>query len=172
KYIENARDFETPLHLLRPAPGGRTVDSLVRQAQILEVDTLIIDQLSHLEPTKRFPGRPDLEVGDIVFTLKNLISTGRYRMPCFLFHQINREGVKAADKENMLKMEHLAETAIVERTADWVFGIHRSDAERAMNRAKFQTLAARREVPQHFLLNWNVSQGQITYNGIWRPPVS
>ena len=58
-------------------------------------------------------------------------------------------------------MWHLAESAEIERTADWVFGIYQSEDERQVGRAKFQTLASRRQDLSHFLLAWELGEGNI-----------
>ena len=69
---------------------------------------LIIDQLTFIEPPDE-RAAPHIQIRDITHDLKTLISTGRDKMPCLLAHQINREGVKAADKVGYLEMYHLAE---------------------------------------------------------------
>jgi replicative DNA helicase len=159
-WTEEVVTADVPLHVVQPAPGQRSVEAMVRQAQLLDADSLILDQLTFIEPQDERAPR-HLQIREITHTLKSLISTGRGRMPCLLAHQINREGVKAADKVGYLEMYHLAEGSEVERTADWVFGLYRSEAERATLQAKFQTLAARREDLRHFQLNWNIGTGFV-----------
>lgn len=159
-WIAEAEGSDVPLHIIQPAPGQRTVEAMVRQAQLLDADSLLVDQLTFIEPQDERAPR-HLQIREITHTLKAMISTGRGRMPCLLAHQINREGVKAADKSGMLEMHHLAEGSEVERTADWVFGLYRSQAERALNQTKFQTLAARREDTRNFQLGWNINAGFI-----------
>lgn len=161
-WIEEVQSSETPLHIIQPEPGQRTVEAMVRQAQLLEADSLLIDQLTFIEPEDERAPR-HLQIREITHRLKAMISTGRGRMPCLLAHQINREGVKAADKSGMLEMYHLAEGSEVERTADWVFGMYRSDAERAAQHLKFQTLASRRDDVRNFLLLWNIDIARILF---------
>jgi hypothetical protein len=78
-----------------------------------------------------------------------------------LAHQINREGVKAADKVGHLEMYHLADSSEVERTADWVFGLYASRADKASKRAKFQVLAARRASNKQWNMRWDVDLGDF-----------
>jgi replicative DNA helicase len=154
-----------PLHIIQPEPGMRTVEVMVRTAQLHEADSLLIDQLSYIEaPDLRQPRH--LQIRDILHTLKAMISTGRHRMPCLLAHQISREGVKAALKANRLEMFHLAEGSEAERTADWVFGLHQTPAW-SNDQAGFQTMASRRAPNESFKLLWKVGAGEIGYVGPW-----
>jgi hypothetical protein len=123
-------------------------------------DSLLIDQLSFLEVEDERAPRY-LQIRELTHKLKSMISVSRDRMPCLLAHQINRDGVRSASKVGYLEMEHLAEGSEVERTADWVFGIHRSKAESGIGTAKFLTLASRREDVRHFNMSWNIADSQL-----------
>lgn len=114
-WIEEVQSSETPLHIIQPSPGQRTVETMVRQAQLLDADSLLLDQLTFIEPEDERAPR-HLQIREITHNLKSMISTGRGRMPCLLAHQINREGVKAADKSGMLEMHHLAEGCFDDQT--------------------------------------------------------
>jgi replicative DNA helicase len=160
KVIEEMSESDHPLYVIQPPVNKRMVEHFVREAQLLGADSLLIDQLTFITPPDSSIPRT-LQIRDITHELKTMISTGRDRMPCLMAHQINREGVKAAAKTGYLEMHHLAESSEVERTADWVFSLYRSKDEVATNMAKFQTLAARREDPRHFQMNWNVGVGLI-----------
>lgn len=157
---EKVVSASNPLYIVQPEPGKRTVEMLVREAQLKESDSLFIDQLTFLEPEDERAPR-HLQIREMTHTLKSMISSGRKKMPCLLAHQINREGVKSADKVGHLEMYHLAEGSEVERTADWVFGLHRTQMERDSLAAKFQTLAARREDTRHFLMTWSIDVGFV-----------
>ena len=160
RWIEEVEASGTPLHIIQPEPGQRTVEAMVRQAQVLDADSILIDQLTFIEPPDERAPR-HLQIRDILHTLKTMISTGRGRMPALIAHQVNREGVKAAEKAGRLEMYHMAEGSEVERTADWGFGLFRSEAQRAAGRALFQTLASRREDNAHFDLTWQIDSGFI-----------
>ena len=142
-----------PFWILQPEPGKRAMEQLVRRAQAMG-DSVFIDQLTFVESSPPVEKKPRHEqIGYSLHTLKALISGG---MPAMLAHQINREGIKAAQKVGHLEMYHMAEAAEVERTADWVFGLWQDRALRDVNRLRIQTLAARRED----LVNWEL---------VWRP---
>lgn len=159
-WIEEVREAPVPLHVIQPEPGKRTIESMVRQAQVLNADSILIDQLTFIEPhDERAPRH--LQIREILHTLKAMISTGRGRMPALVAHQINREGVKAAEKTGHLEMYHMAEGSEVERTVDWGFSLYRSETQRAAGRAIFQTLASRREDNRHFDLIWQIDNGFI-----------
>ena len=151
----------TPLWVIHPAPGERTAEQMVRQAQVLGADTLLIDQLTFIEhPNPARKTRQEV-VRDITHALKSLISTGRDRMPCILAHQINREGVKAAAKDGRHEMTHLAESSEVERTADWVMSLYQGSEYAAVNRIFLQTLASRRAPIRNYDLDWDIASASI-----------
>lgn len=149
------------LHVLKPEPGRRTMPALVRQAQMLGAESVLIDQLTFVEPADERASRPE-QMRQMSHDLKTMISTGRQHMSCLLAHQINREGVKAAEKVGRLEMYHLAEGSEVERTADWVLGLYQSSEQRHQLQAQLQVLATRREETRAWLLNWNIAEAQIT----------
>lgn len=157
---ESVHTSDRPLWVLQPELGQRTVEAMVQTGRLHGMDTLLIDQLTFMELPD--PRKPKTErIGDALHTLKGMISTGRERVPCVLAHQVSRDGVKMAEKVGYLEMYHMADSAEVERTADWVFGLYRSVAERLTAQAKFQTLAARRADPQSWHLTWDVDLGVL-----------
>ena len=161
-FVEEVSASDSPLYVMQPDPGQRGIEEMVRQAQTLDCDSILIDQLTFVEPEdERVPRH--LQIREITHMAKTMISTGRQRVPMLMAHQINREGVKAADKAGYLEMFHLAEGSEVERTADWVFGLYRSEMERAAGHAKFQTLAVRREEARNYLLTWQIDTGFIRF---------
>ncbi len=154
-------DAERPLWILQPEIGQRSMEAMVRSAQLHGADSLLIDQLTFVELGD--PRKPKHErIGDALHTLKAMISTGRDRIPCLLAHQISREGVKMAIKQGFLEMFHMAESAEVERTADWVFGLYRDRVLVNFDQAKFQTLAARRAEVISWAMTWNIDRGFVS----------
>lgn len=152
---------EQPLWVLQPPPGQRTVTHMVRQAQVLGADSLLIDQLTFLEHDGD-PRRPKHErLGESLHILAAMISTGRDRMPCLAAHQMKREAVVQARKTGRLEMDGFADSAEVERTASWAFGLYQSMEQRAARQALFQTLACRRDDNKNFELKWDVNSGLI-----------
>jgi replicative DNA helicase len=154
-WVEEVQRSSNPLWICQPDLGRRSFEAMVHDAQVRDSNVVLVDQLTYVELAD--PRKPKHErIGDALHRLHDMLGSGRSRMPCLLAHQINREGVKAAAKLGYLQMEHLADSAEVERTADWVFGLYRSQEERVTERAKFQTLAARRDDPKHFQMIWNI----------------
>lgn len=146
-----------PIWVLRPDVGQSSVQSIVREAQVREADSLLIDQLSHIElPDGRKPKTE--RIGTALQMLKNMISDGRDALACLLAHQINREGVKAARKLGYLEMEHLAESAHCERTGDWIFSGYAAPDDLVSGIIKMQTLAARRAPLNNWELKFQLAQ--------------
>lgn len=86
-------------------------------------------------------------------------------MPAVVAHQINREGVKSAEKVGHLEMYHLAESSEVERTADFVLALWQSEGLKAAGRAYLQMLAARRVELVNWELIWRPWAGQVAVRG-------
>jgi hypothetical protein len=167
--IKQVREFiedEIPalpgaLHVIMPERGRRTVEAIVREAQILGADALLIDQLTSLEHPDPARRQRNEIVGDIMYDLQESISSTKERVPVLLAHQISREGVKAASKDTRLQMYHLAESAGVERAVDWAFGLFQSESDRTSGSATFQTLAARREDIKNWKVSWRVDDNYL-----------
>lgn len=159
-FFEAFGDAKEHLHIINPEIGKRTVQHMVREAQVREVESLIIDQLTFIDTSTKLSRWETMR--EITHELKALISTGRERIPCLLAHQINREGVKQAEKAKTLEMHHLAEGSEVERTADWVFGLYQTAVMREAQEARFQILAARREDTKDWLMTWRPMDGLVT----------
>jgi hypothetical protein len=154
-WLIEAQQQDNPLWVCQPDLGRRNFESMVHDAIARGAEHLLIDQLTFVElPDPRKPKHE--RIGDALHMLHTMLSSGRNPLDCLLAHQINREGVKAAAKVGHLEMHHLADGAEVERTSDWVFGLYRSQEEMLTDRAKFQTLAARRDAPRHFQMIWNI----------------
>lgn len=151
---------DRPFHILQPERGKRTVEHIVRRGRSMG-DALFVDQLTFIEPARDSERKQRYQqVGDSLHELKSLISTGA-RIPCVMAHQINREGVKAAEKTGHLEMYHLAESAEVERTADAVYGLWQTAAMRDVGTAWLQSLARRRGDLVHWELLWRPYIGDI-----------
>lgn len=144
-----------------PPRSQRTVETMVREARMRGADSLAIDQLTFIEVVATRGKQRWENVRDIMHDLKTEISTGTDKLPCLLAHQINREGVKAADKTGYLEMYMLAESSEVERTADWVFGLYRSRNDTIAEIATLQVLAARREDVTAWMMRYDPASGLI-----------
>lgn len=142
---DRVQAIEVPLTVIHPDRAERTPEDLVRRAQSHRAESLLIDQLTHIKHPS--PGRKAMYeiIGEIIHEIKALISEPKTALPCLLAHQINRDGVKAAAKQQRLEMTMLAQSADVERAADWVFGLYQGEVGRQEESALLQALAARRE---------------------------
>lgn len=162
EWVEEMKAWDIPLWVLQPDLGQRSFEHMVREATLLEADSLMIDQLTFVEVERRDDRRStQKQIGDALHRLKGMISTGHHRMPCYLAHQINRDGQKAAEKVGRLEMYHLAEASEIERTCDWVFGMYASKDQEIARRVMFQTLATRRASKKHWELGWEPEAGLI-----------
>lgn len=153
---------DNPLHILRPPEGQRTSVSLVQQAKALEATTLLVDQLTFVDPVRhRKDGSKAYEVAETMRHFKVGVSTGRHQMPLILAHQITRDGIKTANATGRLGMTSMADSSEVERAADLLFGLYASEEQRAHNSLQLQALAVRRVEPVSFDLHWHIHQGLV-----------
>jgi hypothetical protein len=152
---ERGEEMREMVRIVQPQRGNRTVQWITRHARSVGTQSLLIDQLTFMEPSHRSLRGPDL-IKDVMHDLKDAVG-GRSPMSCLLAHQINREGMREAKKNGLLEMWMLAEGSEVERTADWVFSLYASEDERRAQMIKWQTLATRRGSSNR---SWRVA---------WRP---
>lgn len=162
---EELDDLDRSLLVISPPKASRTPEMIVRQAAMQGADSILVDQLTHVvHPNPGRKARHEL-FNENVHDFYDQISIGRERFPMLLAHQINREGVKAADKQGYLEMHHLAESQGLERAASWVFGLYQSQTYRAARMAFLQVLAARREDIKNWELLWDVEVGMTGVRG-------
>jgi hypothetical protein len=168
EWIAAVSEAPNPLWVLKPDLGQRSFQFMVREAQLRGADSLLIDQLTHVEVGQGLQDRrPRHEkIGEALHYLKAMISTGRHQMPCFLTTQINRDGIQAADKTGRLELRHFAEAAEIERTADFALGLYQSRDEFSLRVAKLQTLGARRTPALDWQIQWRPEVGNVRFNGI------
>jgi replicative DNA helicase len=152
-------------HVVMPEPGKRTMAAMVRHTQMLGVRRMFIDQLPFVEHPD--PGRkPRNEiVRDMMHDCKSLISTGNEPVSAMIAHQISRDGMKRSSVANRLHMEDMAESSEVERTADWVFGLHQAEDDKKAGTALLEILAARREELNAWDMAWQPSYGVVAVTG-------
>ena len=167
------RVSETPLNIINPDIVNRTPQAIVQAARAYETESLIIDQLTHIEAVDpRAREQRNQQVATIVRTLGNLINSGRDRLPCLLMHQVNREGVKAASSTGRVDMTHMAESSEIERTSSVVMSLWQSDEHRALSRMQIQMLKQRRVKPKSWDLQWAPWMGvvnainEVNFDGI------
>jgi hypothetical protein len=163
--LEEMEKSDCPLHILSPDPGQRTPHAMVRMAQILGAEAIIIDQLSHIEHPDPGRKRADIIETEKLRSLRLLVSTGRHRMACLVAHQINREGKKAADKRGWHEMWDLAETAGAERETDLVCSMYQSNDMAQIKQVLFQILASRRTAIKWWDIKWQMEQANARVVG-------
>lgn len=158
RFLREVQESTVPFLVAQPPLGRRTFESMIGEARIHRCESVLIDQLTFVEMPDPRKAKTE-RIGDALHHLKGLISSGRDPLSCMVAHQINRDGVKSADKVGHLEMYHLADSAEVERTADWVFGLYASRDDKAVRRSKFQVLASRRAELRNWNMRWDVDLG-------------
>jgi len=153
---------DVPLPILNPDTAGRTPAAVVAQAKAFGADSLVVDQLSHLESAVATRATHE-EIWENTSALKDGIKIGRRRLPTLLIHQINREGQKALESEGRVRMYHSAGGSGVERNADHLFVLAASEEETRTGLARIMPVAVRR-LPEHpgWQLNWTIDVGRLS----------
>lgn len=159
--IKRIRDFtdriknsdNQPL-IIRPRSSEATGSAMIRRAHIEGAQSVIIDQLSHIQPVAKSKARQRNEVvAEIVRDLVELIAEGD-KIPLLLLHQINRKGREEARKVGRFLMDHLGEATQVENDASFVWAIYQSSDHVVEERAELQTLKSRRVRPMDWEIEW------------------
>lgn len=150
--------------VIMPEEGDRDPVALARRALAMHGESLIVDQLSHVErvPGSRARARNEI-VAEQVKAFKVIISEGREKIPLLLFAQINREGRDAAQRKGRYEMTHLAESSEIERSADFVFSALSQPTEGNEHGLLLQKLKGRRVQPQPeaWEMIWRLGVGDI-----------
>lgn len=157
--IENSEHRPVVIH---PRKGQRTVVYMVRKSVVLGAQSLIIDQLSHVTPPKearRFDRRE--RVGAIMTDLQESMADTVEPLSCLLLHQINREGNKAVKSSGKYEVDHMADSADVERAVDFLFTLYQSQDDKVLGEAVLQLLKGRRVPNKAWRLAWRVGVGDI-----------
>lgn len=163
-FKEKLAQAPNKVYFLQPPGGQRTVEFMVRQANVLDCDSLIIDQLSHIEhPNPKNKSRWEI-VRDILQSLK-LALNGPDPMPCWIFAQISREGKKNADSRGRYAMEDFAESSEVERSVDVAVTGYQSRDMFIANQALLQIVAARRVQWKSWSTMWYPGMAQMKVRG-------
>jgi hypothetical protein len=166
-FLAQVEEAPNKIQVLSPPKGQRSVEFMLRQAMILDADSIIIDQLSHIEHPNPRGNRPRHEVvRDIMQDLHLLASTGPVPMPIVCFHQISREGKARADKRGYHVLDDFAESSEVERSASIACTLYQNIEDRIVHEALVQIVAARRVDLKAWDVNWVPSMGYAKARGI------
>jgi hypothetical protein len=156
---------DNKFYVMSPPKGQRTVEFMMRQAMILDCDSVYIDQLSHIEhPNPRNKPRFEI-VRDIMQDLHLQASTGPVALPVCCFHQISRDGKARADKRGYHVLDDFAESSEVERSASIACTIYQNVEDRNVQEALFQIVAARRVDLKAWDIKWIPSMGYARAQG-------
>jgi hypothetical protein len=158
-WIEMHATSGNPIQVIQPESGHRSVRYMLQQAQVHDAESVIIDQLSHIEHPRPARKPRNEVVHDIMQDLHLVASTALVPLPVLLFHQINREGKKYADKTGYYSMLDLAESSEVERSASFVFSLYQSRDAAMVGRALLQMLASRRTSLKNWQMMWQPAFG-------------
>lgn len=160
--LDEIRDSQHKPVVIHPRKGERSAVAMVRKSLVLGAQSLTIDQLSHVTPPKdtRRHGRRE-QISGVMYELQESLQEGEDPLSCLLLHQINREGKKESRSTGRYIMEHLAESADIERAVDFIFTIYQSQDDWAVNEAVYQMLKGRRVPPKAWRLAWDLSRGDI-----------
>lgn len=165
KYAEIMAESQTPLHVLQPDGEHRSVEAMVRQAQALDADVVIIDQLSHIRhPDPRNKPRNEI-VRDIMQSLSLYAQDPREPLPIWVFAQIGRKGQEEAEKRSYYRIDDFAESSETERSADIGFTLFQSGDRVQLHRALFQILFARRVPVKWWEVEWRTNYAHIKVLG-------
>jgi KaiC/GvpD/RAD55 family RecA-like ATPase len=161
--LEMLRESDNAPTILMPEAGHRTVQSMTRKAVVLGGQSIIIDQLSHIEPA---PGsratKRNEEVAGIMRGLKVAVNEGHDRLSCLLLHQVNRDGKKSAARSGRYVMEDLADSSEVEKSSDFIIAGYQSEDARAIEQAVLMMLKGRRVPIKEWLMWWRLGIGDIS----------
>jgi len=151
--VERVRDSQDGFLVVEPPSDQRDPASLMAMARSLEVDSVIIDQLSHIHhPNPRSKPRWE-QVRDIMQMLREDANNSP-RLAVMLMVQISREGKEKAAKRGYHLEEDFAESAEVERTPDFALTLFQSEDMKMANMAVMQVVVARRIPVKGWNLDW------------------
>jgi replicative DNA helicase len=153
---------DVPLIIAQPDGELQTPQSVVAQARAHDVESLVIDQLTFLDPAKTRSGfKNHDDVRTVLRDLKRALTSGRRPLPCLLIHQINRQGEEAVERTGRLVARNMAESSETERVVDGAWGLHASADQRVARQATLQMLNHRRVPTRDFDLMVRVNEGII-----------
>jgi len=147
-------------YILRPPPEERTVPHLLADVRKHGITSMLIDQLSFLEPKKDWYSRPDLATADIVYDLKKAATKQGEEIPIYCAAQLNRQAEDPrkkkdddADKESdSILASTAALTGAIEQVADHLYGLKRTKEMWESGYVRFEVVESR----HHDLGRWHI----------------
>jgi hypothetical protein len=162
--MQRLQDTEHGPIALMPEEGDRDPVSMVRRAFSLGAESMIVDQVSHVEP---MPGsrahKRNEVVAEIMRGFKHLVGGGREKIPLLVLGQISREGLANARKSGRHEMPDVAESAEMERGSDFLFTGLSQHNEGDESGLLWQKLKGRRvdPMPEAWEMIWRLGVGDI-----------
>lgn len=135
-----------------PVSSERTPDDLVNRARQLGCDYIIIDQLSWITPAETHRTRQDTYKSILENLKLSVGSTAEGPLPLLLAVQFNRE----AGPKGRGTMNQMADASEIERIADMMFGLYRTEEMRADDALVLDMLGTRRTDLRSWVLNWEL----------------
>ena len=161
-FLAEMKDSPYKPIIAQPDESEATGAAMVRRAIVEDCDSILIDQLSHVEPVTGSKARQRNEiVAEIVKDIYKQIKRGGKKIPCILFHQINRKGREEARKTNHYIMDHLGEASQIENAADLIFAIFQAPDHVINEWAELQMLKGRRIPCKDWEIDWRPQVGDV-----------
>lgn len=151
-----------PIYVEQPERGSRTVPYMASRARQLDVDYLIIDQLSWIDTVKEYKGdsAQRVKTSDTIFDLRDEISrSSAGELATLLAVQLNRQAATTGGRSGGARgqMQNFAHSSMIEQTVDLALGLYRTDEQRIMNLMGIDVMGARRCDKAEFLLSWDLT---------------
>jgi len=134
--------------------GDRTVATLVNRARHAGADFILIDQLSHMEASKKTRDLKEHHA-DIMKGLSTEISRPGKEIPCVIAVQLRRPDTGGGAN---IELHHFANAAEIEREVDLALGLSRSSEEFRNHAMRLHILGARRSAPKSWLCQWELTE--------------
>lgn len=159
--MEMEKSSNRPL-VVQPDTSEATGAAMVRRAVVEGAQSIIIDQLSHIEAVSNSKARQRNEVvAEIVKELYKLVK--QHHIACLLLHQINRKGRDEARKTGRFLMDYMGEATQIENAVDGIFAIYQSPDDEIAEQAQLQQLKGRRMKKKDFLLRYRPAIGDVRF---------
>lgn len=126
-----------PAHIVTLPYEDRYVDNMMMEIKRLEGESVIIDQLSYIQPRGRYY-KENEGAKEVVHSMKNAATT--MEIPWLCLNQINREG---ANLEEMATADMMGLTRAIEETCDILLGLHRTKDMASRNEVQMGIIEAR-----------------------------
>jgi replicative DNA helicase len=132
--------IEEGYHGIIRVEGRPTVAEIEAWADQRDADSVLVDQLSHLESRGNY--RSDWEkMSEIVYDLADMAKRTGFERPVYVACQLNREAEGKDPKQVLSSM--LARTGAIEQACDTCFGIVRTQEMEEQRRAQLVTVVGR-----------------------------